>query len=98
MAVDEAVAAPLEEELPEGVPLAEPDVGVAAVVGAGDAMSKERQIGCQEERGHKFKIHTSRGFDLKIGALCKHRCRIGGVYERDSIPCSLTKCHVGHGE
>jgi hypothetical protein len=97
LAVDEAVAAPLEAELPEGVPLAEPDVAVAAVVGAGGATSKERQIRCHE-RGHKSKMHTSRSFDLKIGALCKHLGRVDGVYERDSIPCSLTKCHVGHGD
>jgi hypothetical protein len=94
---DEAVAVALEAALPEAVPLPEVEPDVGAVVGAGDATSKEYQIECQEQ-GLGFKIHTSRGFDLELGALCKHVGCISRVHERYLIPRSRTKCHVGHSE
>ncbi len=89
------VAVPLTVELPESVPLAAAVVGVE--VGAGDATSRGCQIKCQEE-DIELKIHTSRNFDLEIGALRKHLARIGRRYERDLITRSHNERHIGHGK
>jgi hypothetical protein len=96
--VDEVeVAVPVAVvELPEDEPepLAATVEGVE--VGAGDATSREGQIKCQEEI--ELKIHTSRNFDLEIGALRKHLARIGRRYERDLITCPHNERHIGHGK
>ena len=90
------VAVPLAVELPEDMPLAAVVLVVGERVGAGDATSREGQIKCQEEI--ELKIHTSRNFDLEIGALRKHLARIGRRYERDLITCPHNERDIGHGK
>ena len=94
----EVADAPLEVALPEAVPLplaCAEEEGV--VVGAGVATLKECQI-IRQEQHVELKVHTSRSFNLKIGALSKHLCTIGRVYERDLVASSRTKRHISHSE
>ena len=94
----EVADAALEAALPDAVPLplaCTEEEGV--VVGAGDATLKECQI-VRQEPEVELEVHTSRGFNLIIGALRIYLGIIGRVYERDLVASSNTKCHIGHSE